>query len=126
MPHTAAMTYASPDDLAQLRRFLDRQTALAGSTADQSARLKLAVNELVTNTLRHTCLGGVLRVWSDEQSITCEVTDHGRLPRPAIGPQAAPDDPDAGRGLHIVQELCDEVHIEAGPGRNTARLSVSR
>jgi anti-sigma regulatory factor (Ser/Thr protein kinase) len=125
MSHSAAMTYASPDDLALLRRFLDHQTALAGSTADQCARLKLAVNELVTNTLRHTCLGGVLRVWSDEKRVTCEVTDHGRLPRPVIGPPAAPDDPTAGRGMHIVQELCDEVHIEAGPGQITARLSVS-
>ena len=125
MPQIAAMRYASPDDLAQLRRFLDRQAKLAGSTAEQSARLKLAVNELVTNTLRHTCLGGVLRVWSDQKRVTCEVTDHGRLQRPAMGPPAAPDDPVAGRGMHLVQELCDEVHIEAGPGQVTARLSVS-
>jgi anti-sigma regulatory factor (Ser/Thr protein kinase) len=121
----AAMTYASPDDLAALRRFLEKQTALAGTTADQSARIKFAVNELVTNTLRHTCLGGVLRVWSDEERVTCEVTDHGRLQRPALGPLAAPDDPTGGRGMHIVQELCDEVSIEAGPGQVTARLSVS-
>ena len=35
MPQIAAMNYASPDDLALFRRFLDNQTALAGSTADQ-------------------------------------------------------------------------------------------
>jgi anti-sigma regulatory factor (Ser/Thr protein kinase) len=57
--------------------------------------------------------------------MTCEVTDHGRLRGPTIGALAAPDDPIAGRGMHLVQELCDEVHIHAGPGQVTARLSVS-
>jgi anti-sigma regulatory factor (Ser/Thr protein kinase) len=125
MTRVAVMTYASPDDLAVLRRFMDDQAALAGSTADQNARLKLAVNEVATNTLRHTCLGGVLRMWADGQRLVCEVTDHGRLRRPAVGPLAAPDDPVAGRGMHLAQQLCDEFRIEAGPGRLTARLSVS-
>lgn len=125
MTRVAVMTYAGPDDLAMVRRFLDDQAALAGSTADQSARLKLAVNEVVTNTLRHTCLGGVLRMWADDHQVVCEVTDHGRLHRAPVGPLAAPDDPVAGRGMHLAQQLCDEFRVEAGPGRVTARLSVS-
>ena len=125
MTRVAEMSYASPDDLAVLRRFLDDQAALAGSTADQSERLKLAVNEVVTNTLRHTCFGGVLRMWADSRRVVCEVTDCGRLRRSAMGPPAAPDDRGAGRGMYLARQLCDDFQIEAGPGRVTARLSVS-
>jgi two-component sensor histidine kinase len=88
----------------------------AGLDPARAADLVLAVDEVATNSLRHGGGRGAQRFWRDEGALVCEVRDAGRE-RPAI-------DRDGGRGLWMVNQLCDLVQLRSFPGGAVVRLHV--
>lgn len=109
----AGMTYAEPADLARVRQFICRNAVRLGLSAPRADLLTIAVSELATNTLQHSGGGGRVRIWAAEGRICCEVTDRGRAQRFGRAMPAA--EQPRGRGLAIVERICDEVGVSEGP-----------
>lgn len=86
-----------------------------------------AVNELMTNAVRHGGGAGQLRVWEDGHLI-CEVRDNGpgfsaadyvslrsRPPLSVAG----------GMGLWIAQQMTDDLRIDSSPAGTVVRISTT-
>jgi anti-sigma regulatory factor (Ser/Thr protein kinase) len=81
--------------------------------------VRLLVSELVTNSVQHAEVSAedsiVLAVRFSDETVRCEVRDHG----PGFDPPAAPppDDADAGWGLFLVEQLADAWGVgDSGKG----------
>ena len=82
----------------------------------------VAVNELLTNAVRHGGGLGHVALWCDDEAVVCEVSDHGGgLGTPPPG-KPAPDEP-GGWGLWLVRELTDTIEIKSGPEGTAVRIS---
>lgn len=115
-------SYDEPADLAKVREFV-RTHAVALGLAEQRAELLiLAVSELATNTLQHTSGGGVVRLWASDGRIFCDVVDGG--PTRTLGRRMPAADAPRGRGLAIVERICDDVDVDTADGATRVRLAL--
>jgi anti-sigma regulatory factor (Ser/Thr protein kinase) len=112
--------------LAGLRRLVTRQAAAAGLDPDRTADLVLAVDEVATNSLRHGGGRGTLRIWRDDDALVCEIRDAGHIQDPLVGRARPPLDQDRGRGLWLVNQLCDLVQLRSSPEGAVVRLHMWR
>jgi anti-sigma regulatory factor (Ser/Thr protein kinase) len=113
--------------LWSLRRFVTRHADAAGLTVERAEDLTLAVDELAANTLEHTSGGGSLAIWVEGDYLICQLSDTGHLIDPLAGRVPPPPSGlDGGRGLVIVNQLCDLVRIHTEPGATTTRLHMLR
>jgi anti-sigma regulatory factor (Ser/Thr protein kinase) len=108
--------FSSLTELRALRLFVQDRASRAGLPAQRVSDLCLAVNEVATNTLEHTHASGVLSVWQDPDTdnLICEVTDSGQLHDRLVGRMPPDEDGPHGRGLMLVNSLCDLVEIPTG------------
>jgi anti-sigma regulatory factor (Ser/Thr protein kinase) len=108
--------------LGQLRRFAADAATRAGLDADRVDDLLLVVNELAANTVQYAGGTGVLKSWRTERDLVCEVHDSGQITDPLAGTLTpAPESPH-GRGLVIVNHLCDLVRIHTAEDSTTIRV----
>ncbi|MHB8233778.1 MAG: anti-sigma factor RsbA family regulatory protein [Solirubrobacteraceae bacterium] len=128
---TGALPDAPPerDELAFTFRGLGAVRSLVSTCADraglnENARddLVLAVNELVTNSVQYGGGGGTLRVWTEPDALVCDVRDRGYIVDPLAGRIAPPIDQHGGRGLWLVNHLCDLVQIRSTPNGTIVRV----
>ncbi|MEV4416519.1 ATP-binding protein [Catellatospora sp. NPDC049609] len=107
------VTFDAAGDLARVRAFVRAWAVEAGLVPARADLLMLAVSELMSNTLEHTGGGGVVRLWAEGGSLVCEVADArpagSRRAGAALMPAA---DAPRGRGLAIVEQVCDEVSLK--------------
>ena len=112
--------------LSAVRRFVAEHAAHAGLPADRIADLQIAVNELATNSVSYTDGTGTVRVWQDGQVLVCEVRDRGWITDPLAGRLPPTTTAEHGRGLVIVNHLCDLVRVHSDATGTTIRLHVHR
>jgi anti-sigma regulatory factor (Ser/Thr protein kinase) len=116
--------FVGAESLPAVRRIVDEFAAGAGLAADDRAALVLAAHEVAANSVRHGQGEGVLRVWSTDGAVVCEVRDRGRLDSPLAGREhPALDRPD-GRGLWLAHQLCDLVQIRSFASGTVVRLHL--
>ncbi|NUT34802.1 MAG: sensor histidine kinase [Hamadaea sp.] len=125
-PPDAGSRAVGREDLPMLRAFVAAEGASAGLSAARIADLVLAVNELATNTIVHAGATGSVALWAEGGQIVCEVGDEGRLDDPLAGRLRVPVDQPGGRGLVLVQQVCDLVRVYAGPDGTTIRIYIGR
>jgi anti-sigma regulatory factor (Ser/Thr protein kinase) len=124
LPEAAAsMPYFTGADLAGVRSFVRRQCA-GVLPAARAAELMLAAHELAANTVMHTDGGGRISVWPEPGLIACQVDDTGHLADPMAGRLPAPCRLPSGRGLLLVNQLCDLVRLHTGPGVTSIRVHI--
>ncbi|MFG3272359.1 ATP-binding protein [Streptomyces luteogriseus] len=122
------------------RRLLIGTMETAGVDPDISYDLSVALSEACANAVEHG--GGTERgpgseayrvtAYLDGEKCRIEVADAGPgfpaasagRPRPAIRP--AHHDAEDGRGLCLIEELADHVHIGNKPGRGGAVVSFDK
>jgi anti-sigma regulatory factor (Ser/Thr protein kinase) len=124
-PPAAAETLQYRDDLAVVRAFAASGARRAGLPPRRVGDLVIAVSELAANTLTHTGGPGSLTLWVTESEIICQVNDGGRITDLLAGRLSR--DPVAaggGRGLWVVQQVCDLVQIRTGPAGTAVRLHM--
>jgi len=68
--------------------------------------------------------GGTLRVWREPDAVVCEVRDRGFIRDPLVGRMAPPIEQYGGRGLWIVNQLCDLVQIRSAPSGTVVRVHM--
>ncbi|MEU4237446.1 ATP-binding protein [Actinoplanes sp. NPDC026619] len=118
----AEMAYAVAGDLAVVREFIRTESEALGLPRLRADLLTVAVSELATNTLQHTDGGGRVLLWADDGRIHCDVIDSGTPP--AFGRAMPAADQPRGRGLAIVERICDEVSISVHPDGTAISLTM--
>jgi len=117
------LTFTS-QELGTLRRFVSQRATDASLDAHRTEDLVLAVNELATNSIYHGGGRGTLRMWREAHTLLCEVRDHSHITEPLVGRiRPTPDQP-TGRGLWLVNHLCDLVQIRSSPIGSAVRVHM--
>jgi anti-sigma regulatory factor (Ser/Thr protein kinase) len=119
---------AQPSELARARRYAHEAAAAFGLDEERCYEVVFAVNEAVTNAIRHGrpdeqgCIE--LSACSDGERLTLIVCDHGTFVPPAAvegGPSC-----EGGRGFPLMAGLMDTVELHTLPGCTTVCLSKVR
>jgi anti-sigma regulatory factor (Ser/Thr protein kinase) len=113
-------------DLGAVRDFVANHGRRAGLRAERVADLQLAANELATNSVKHASGTGLVRLWYDRDQVVCEISDSGTINDPLAGRLPPSADSDRGRGLLLVNFLCDLVRIRTGTQGTAVRLYLER
>jgi anti-sigma regulatory factor (Ser/Thr protein kinase) len=71
-----------------------------------------------------TLVRGRLQLWTDGGNLVCEVADAGHISDPLVGRRRPGDRQLHGRGLWLVQQLCDLVQVRTEPGATVVRVQV--
>jgi anti-sigma regulatory factor (Ser/Thr protein kinase) len=119
------MSYVDQHDLVDVRRFVADAAHAGGLTEDQISNLIVAINEIAANTIEHTTSSGRIAAWREDGLFVCQVDDGGRLGDPLAGYVPPGPDADRGRGLVLVNQLCDLVRVHAGADGTTIRVHMS-
>jgi serine/threonine-protein kinase RsbW len=125
---------AELDSLAEVVRYVRATAGLAGLPEQQANRLRLAVEELVTNVVTHArepkqieLAGGV-----DGDGIWLRVADSAAPFDPtSVAPPADLDRPLAerepgGLGLYLARSMVDQLSYEYADGRNRTTVRLRR
>lgn len=100
-------------DAPWLRRVV-RQFAIRHDVhPERAGDFVTAVNELTVNSVRHGGGSGRLLLWAELGEVVAEVRDAGHITHPLAGRELPPADQPNGRGLWIVNRLCDLVQISS-------------
>jgi anti-sigma regulatory factor (Ser/Thr protein kinase) len=111
--------------LAGVRRLVAEHALLAGLVPERVDDLQLAVTEICTNAVVHDGDGlGTLRLWTEDDLVVCEVRGPGQISDIMAGRILPSPERPHGRGLLMVNRLCDLVQVHTGPTGTRTRLSM--
>ncbi|MFC8448754.1 anti-sigma factor RsbA family regulatory protein [Kitasatospora sp. NPDC057223] len=97
-------------------------TACATEHGLDGARLRellTAASEVAANSIKYGGGRGTLRTWVEGRDLICEFHDSGHIEDPLVGRTRPTIDQVGGRGLWLVQQLCDLVQIRSTPEAGT-------
>jgi serine/threonine-protein kinase RsbW len=118
---------ARRSELGVARRFAGEIATKFGLDADTRYEFVYAVNEAVTNAIKHGASdeeGMIhLRIAADDDRLTFAVHDRGTFDMPVLDSAVTPEH---GRGLALMASLVDEVELHIGPAGTTVRLHKMR
>ncbi|GAA2983391.1 sensor histidine kinase [Actinokineospora diospyrosa] len=121
------MVHFCLDDLPELRDLVGVRAKQFGIARARALDLTLATNEMVTNSICHGGERGTLRLWTDTDTLVCEITDSGYIANPLVGRIAPLPSIQGGRGVWLANQLCDLVTIRSRETQGTTvRLHVRR
>jgi len=110
--------------LHDLRAFVKAQASVRGVDPERVPDLVLAVDETINNSIRYGGGGGLLRIWSQDGKMICEVRDHGLIHQPLVG-RVTPDPTEPGGfGLWLANQLCDLVQVRTSTQGSSIRLHI--
>ncbi len=123
-PPGHAETLGYGNDLRPVRSFVASKARQAGLTPPRIPDLVLAVSELAANTLSHTDDGGTVQVWRTTREIICQVADTGQITDPLARHRAPSFELPGGKGLWLVNQVCDLVQARTSHAGTTTRLHM--
>lgn len=109
-------------DLAEVRRRVEESGEAVGVSSATNADLVLAASELAANSVAHGGGAGTLRLWAEDSVLVVEFHDGGWLADPMVGRVRPSLTQEGGRGLWLVNQLCDLVQIRSDDDGTTVRL----
>jgi anti-sigma regulatory factor (Ser/Thr protein kinase) len=112
----------SRDSLRDLRAWISDHSARVGLDEERTGELVLAAHEIATNSVLHGGGSGLARFWTEYRTIICEFADAGHMQRALVGREFPRKDQPHGRGLWMVNQLCDLAQIRSNSGRTVVRL----
>ena len=118
------MDFVSPHGLAPMRAWLGGWATAAQLSADRVQQLVLAVSELASNSVCYGGGHGTLRAWREDGTAMCEVSDEGHIEQPLAGRINPAPAQSAGRGLWLVNQLCDLVQIRSSTAGTSVRVHM--
>lgn len=126
VPVELLASHFTTETVSDLRHALGRAAAAAGLSGDRLFDFVAAVQELLTNAVRHGGGRGELRLRRDGENLVCDVSDHGPgfpngVPAP---PGPPPPGATGGRGLWLAGVFTDTLLIVDGPDGVTASVTV--
>jgi anti-sigma regulatory factor (Ser/Thr protein kinase) len=111
-----------PRDVPATRRTVAQYARRVGLSEEQVEVLELAASEVATNSIRYGGGSGTLAMWLEPDAVVIEFTDAGHLTDPLTGRLTPPLEGAGGRGLYLVNQLCDLVQVRSSPRGTTVRV----
>jgi anti-sigma regulatory factor (Ser/Thr protein kinase) len=111
--------------LPTLRERVRRAAAEAGIGGRRAADLVTAASELAANSVAHGGGTGTMYVWREGAELLIDFEDRGTINEPLVGCLHPTIDQLSGRGLWLVNQLCDLVQIRSGALGTTVRLQAA-
>lgn len=111
-PADAASTSVGAGAMAAVRAFAREQAVKFGLSQARVDDFALAVTELATNSVRHGGGESTVRVWTERESIVCQVNDNGHITDVLAGRTPVHANDPGGRGLLLVNRLADLVRTQ--------------
>ncbi|MGC5309463.1 ATP-binding protein [Micromonospora zamorensis] len=129
VPIEPALLIAEAFDQAEVTEIRHSVTSCAhacGLTGQRLDDFVLAINELITNAVRHGGGRGWLRLWHESSLLVCEVADHGHGISPQrLGDRSRPaPDTAGGWGLWLARELTDAMEVVSSSSGTTVRVTA--
>ncbi|ANZ39047.1 hypothetical protein BBK82_26215 [Lentzea guizhouensis] len=112
IPEGAASTSVGAGAMAAVRAFAREQATKLGLAPDRVDDFALVVTELATNSVRHGGGESTVRVWTESESIVCQVNDNGHITDVLAGRTPVHANDPGGRGLLLVNRLADLVRTQ--------------
>jgi anti-sigma regulatory factor (Ser/Thr protein kinase) len=125
-PPDAATVVVDVFTVRRARRFVAEEAGRAGLPAERIPDLALAVNELAANAIRHGGGSGRLAVWVEDDYLLCQLSDTGHVTDPLAGRVPPRLGASGGRGLMMVNQLCDLVRVHTTANGTTTRIHMRR
>ena len=110
--------------LAAVRRFVESAAESAGVEGMRRSDIVLAASELAANSVVHGGGGGSARVWREPDAFLCEVADRGVIDDALVGRRVPSPDQLNGRGLWIVNQVCDLVQLRSDADGCVVRFRI--
>jgi anti-sigma regulatory factor (Ser/Thr protein kinase) len=111
-----------PGDVAATRRTVAQWARSCGLPEDRVEALELAASELASNSIRHGGGAGTVAMWLEDSAAVLEFSDAGTLTDPLTGRRPPALDQQSGRGLYLVNQLCDLVQLRSSDSGTTVRV----
>jgi len=142
-PPTAAGFEFETEHLAAVRALAAAKAAEAGIPSERVDDFVIVANELASNAVAHGQAPRRVSIWPGQREVVCEVSNRGGIVAPlsgkhralaresgehrALAPKRNPArDGEAGMGLWIVHQLCDQVEVRTGEHTTVrARLAAN-
>jgi anti-sigma regulatory factor (Ser/Thr protein kinase) len=110
--------------LLELRRAVARDPALGSLSAQRRSDLVFAINEAASNAVKHGGTSCMTRIWSDGDEVISEVSSPSGVDDVMAGRRRPAADAPEGRGLWLINQLCDLVEMRSDPSGMTVRMHV--
>lgn len=123
-PPADAERIAYRTDLRPVRAMVSAAARRAGLRVSRVTDLTLAVSELAANTLLHTGQGGIAYAWQTAREMICQVSDVGFIADPLAGLSRQPAEQPGGKGLWLVNQVCDLVEMRTTETGTVVRLHM--
>ncbi len=111
-------------DLRSLRRAVVADPCLDGLTRERREDVVFALNEAATNVIRHGNGRCTARLWRDGRIVVSEVSFDTAVADVLAGRRRPPVDAVDGRGLWLINQVCDLVELRSGAAGTTLRMHV--
>ncbi|HET6391375.1 MAG TPA: sensor histidine kinase [Blastococcus sp.] len=115
-----------PADVPATRRTVAQYARRAGLPDDKVEVLELAASELATNSVRHGGGTGTVAMWTTPSAAIVEFHDAGQLTDPLTGRLMPSLEQEGGRGVFLVNQLCDLVQLRSSDQGTTIRITTWR
>ncbi len=110
--------------LMELRTAIAGDPVLGSLSAERRSDLVFAINEAASNAVRHgneTCL---TRIWHDGDEVVTEVRSRSEIDDVMAGRRRPAADALQGRGLWLINQVCDLVELRSGASGTTLRMHI--
>lgn len=124
-PRYARELVVGAGELRMLRQAVGGVAAAAGLSEARTQDLLLAVTELATNSIRYGGAHPTVSVWADADQLFCDVRDDGVVTDLLAGRRMPPSDAPGGRGLWLVNQLCDLVQLHSSADGTQVRITLA-
>jgi hypothetical protein len=111
-------------DLRSLRHAVVADPTLEGLSRERREDVVFVVNEVATNVVRHGDGHCTARLWHDGRSVVSEVSFETLVPDVLAGRRRPAPDALSGRGLWLINQVCDLVELRTGGTGTTLRMHV--
>jgi anti-sigma regulatory factor (Ser/Thr protein kinase) len=123
---SAATLFFDASGLSEMRAMVATLARQAGLSAERVEDLRVAANEIATNAVLHSGRPAMARAWLDEEGVVCEITGSSVLTDRLAGRIPPSPVSDSGRGLLLVNYLCDLVQVHTDETSTAVRLHMYR
>lgn len=111
-------------DLGRLRRALAADPLLEDLEPARRADLVFAVNEAASNAVRHGDGLARARVWREANEVIGEISTATTIDDPLAGRRTPAPGDDGGRGLWLINQMCDLVEVRSHEQGASVRMHV--
>lgn len=111
-------------DVPATRRTVAQFARTVGLPEETVEVLELAASELATNSVRHGGGTGTVAMWVQPAAAVVEFSDSGLVADPLAGRLMPTLEQEDGRGVFLVNQLCDLVQMRSSEQGTTVRITT--